>query len=79
MNKKPLWIATIALLGAFFTNTQVLADEECFGVVLAGDNECATNTNSCAGHSLEDGQTDAYITVPTGVCLKLVGGSLEPK
>lgn len=79
MNKKPLLIVSMALLGAFFTATQVSADEECFGVVLAGDNECATNTNACAGHSLEDGQTDAYITVPTGICLKLVGGSLEPK
>lgn len=78
MHKKTLSIAGIALLGAFAT-TPVVADEECFGVVLAGDNDCATSTNACAGHSLEDGQTDAYITVPNGMCLKLVGGSLEPK
>lgn len=79
MNKKPLLIAGVVALGTFFTATQVVAGEECFGVVLAGDNECSTSTNSCAGHSLEDGQSDAYITVPTGLCLKLVGGSLEPK
>lgn len=79
MNKKPLLIAGVVLLGTCFTATQATADEECFGIVLAGDNECSTSTNSCAGHSLEDGQTDAYITVPDGVCLKLVGGSLEPK
>lgn len=57
---------------------QALADEACYGVVLAGENECSTSTNACAGHSLEDGLKDAYIYVPNGICLKLVGGSLEP-
>ncbi|SMN12284.1 Putative signal peptide protein [uncultured Candidatus Thioglobus sp.] len=53
--------------------------EECYGIVLAGENDCATSLNVCAGHSLEDGQVDAYVDIPSGLCAKLVGGSLEPK
>ncbi len=56
-----------------------IAYEECYGVVKAGENECATKTSSCAGHSLADGQKDAYISLPNGLCAKLVGGSLEPE
>lgn len=51
--------------------------EKCYGVVKAGKNDCATKTSSCAGTSTEDGQTDAFIVVPAGLCEKLVGGSLE--
>lgn len=51
--------------------------EKCYGVVKAGKNDCATKTSSCAGTSTEDGQSDAFIAVPAGLCEKLVGGSLE--
>lgn len=53
--------------------------QECYGIVLAGANDCATSLNVCAGHSLEDGQKDAYVDLPNGLCEKLVNGSLEPK
>ncbi len=53
--------------------------EKCYGVVKAGQNDCQTNTSSCAGTSKVDGQGDAFIAVPEGTCDKLVGGSTEPK
>jgi len=53
--------------------------EKCYGVAKAGKNDCQTNTSSCAGTSTEDGQGDAWVMVPSGLCDKLVGGSLEPK
>ena len=53
--------------------------EKCYGVVKAGLNDCQTATNSCAGTVTQPKQADAWIYVPTGVCGKISGGSLEPK
>lgn len=53
--------------------------EKCYGVVKAGKNDCQTATSSCAGTSKRDGQTDAWIYVPSGACGRIVGGSLEAK
>lgn len=51
--------------------------EKCYGVAKAGKNDCKTLSNACAGHSMEDGQKDAFIALPKGTCERLVGGSLE--
>lgn len=53
--------------------------EKCYGVAVAGKNDCATATSSCAGTSKTDRQADAFIAVPKGTCAKISGGSLEPK
>ena len=53
--------------------------EKCFGVAASGQNDCQTATNSCAGTVTQPMQADAWIYVPTGVCGKISGGSLEPK
>ncbi|HSS86285.1 MAG TPA: DUF2282 domain-containing protein [Reyranella sp.] len=50
--------------------------EKCFGVAKAGKNDCQTATSSCAGTSKKDAQTDAWLSVPKGVCSKIAGGSL---
>lgn len=52
--------------------------EKCYGVAKTGKNDCKTLSNACAGHSMTDGQADAFIALPTGTCERLVGGSLEP-
>jgi uncharacterized membrane protein len=51
--------------------------EKCYGVAKAGKNDCQTANSSCAGTSKKDAQTDAWISVPKGVCEKLVGGKLS--
>jgi uncharacterized membrane protein len=51
--------------------------EKCYGVVKAGMNDCGTKANSCAGQATKDGA--GWITVPQGLCERLVGGSLKPK
>jgi len=53
--------------------------EKCFGVAASGQNDCQTATNSCAGTVTQPMTGDAWIYVPTGVCGKISGGSLEPK
>lgn len=50
--------------------------EKCFGIAKAGKNDCQTATSSCAGTSKKDAQTDAWLSVPKGVCEKIAGGKL---
>jgi len=52
--------------------------EKCYGVNLAGKNDCQTATASCAGSSTKDSDKAAFVVVPKGTCGKLAGGSLTP-
>ncbi len=52
--------------------------EKCYGVALAGMNDCQTATSSCAGSSTTDDDQAAFVIVPSGTCSKLTGGSTEP-
>jgi len=49
--------------------------EHCYGVAKAGKNDCAAAGHSCAGQSKKDMDKTSWISVPTGVCAKLSGGS----
>jgi uncharacterized membrane protein len=76
--KTTLTIAA-ALSTALLLAGQVQAQEpteKCFGIAKAGKNDCQTATSSCAGTSRKDAQTDAWLSVPMGVCAKIAGGSL---
>lgn len=54
--------------------------EKCYGVAVAGKNDCASaNNNSCAGMSKKASDGKAWVYVPAGTCTKIVGGSLAPK
>jgi uncharacterized membrane protein len=60
-------------LGAMAT-TPVLAQdmEKCFGVALAGENDCAAGPGTtCAGSSTVDYQGNAWKMVPAGTCLTM--------
>lgn len=54
--------------------------EKCYGVVKAGQNDCANaaGTHSCASQAVADGDGGEWVAVPAGTCAKLVGGSVEP-
>ena len=59
------------------------AVEKCYGVALAGKNDCAAGPGtSCAGTSKVDYQGDAWKLVPTGTCTDIETpsgpGSLTP-
>ena len=46
--------------------------EKCYGVALAGQNDCAAGAGtSCAGTSRIDYQGDAWKLVPKGTCLTM--------
>ncbi|MCY4496592.1 MAG: DUF2282 domain-containing protein [Rhodospirillaceae bacterium] len=73
--------ALAALLVAAPAATTLAADgdmEKCYGIAKAGQNDCAAGEGTtCQGTSTVDGQKNAWILVPAGLCDKLVGGSLE--
>ena len=85
-NDHLLSAAVIAALSLLAANAQAQTHpekptysfEKCYGVAKAGVNDCFTANNSCAGTSRQDAQKDAWIYIPKGTCLKLVGASLEP-
>jgi len=82
MNKSALLATAVAAaVGASLAAVPAAAAdkkmEKCFGVAKAGANDCTTATSSCAGTSTVDGQKDAWVLVPAGLCDRLVGGSKQ--
>ena len=78
MNTNRLAIAT-ALAAALVLPVAAQAQgnmEKCFGIAKAGKNDCQTANSSCAGTSKKDAQSDAWLSVPKGVCEKIAGGKL---
>ncbi len=53
--------------------------EKCYGIAKAGMNDCQTATAKCASSSTKDGQRDAFIFLPKGICSRIVGGNLTDK
>ncbi len=64
-----------ALTAALSATAQVAHAEEmekCFGVAMAGQNDCAAGEGTtCAGTSKVDYQGSAWSLVPTGTCLTM--------
>ena len=64
-------------MSAVATNASAAEMEKCYGVVKAGNNDCQTSNSACAGTSTADGQKDAWLLVPKGMCARLVNGNTE--
>ncbi len=79
-------IALTAAVSAGLTTTPVAAagaKEKCYGVSLAGKNDCAAGPGtSCAGTSTTDYQGNAWKYVDKGTCTSIKtpkgNGSLKP-
>ena len=74
--------AVAALALSVATNTasaQTGPKEKCFGVAMAGQNDCAAGPGTtCAGTSKVDWQGNAWKLVGHGLCTKM-GGSLTAR
>lgn len=58
-----------ALTATATTAVNAQAQEKCFGIALAGANDCAAGPGtSCAGTSKVDFQGNAWTLVPSGSC-----------
>ena len=65
-------LATALTLAGGHANAQSGAMEKCFGVSLAGQNDCATGPGtSCAGSSTVDYQGNAWTLVAAGTCAEI--------
>ncbi len=53
--------------------------EKCYGVNVAGKNDCSTRGHVCAGESTIANDPHSWIYVPVGTCAKIAGGSVTPK
>lgn len=67
-------VATSAL--AVEANAQSHKMEKCYGIVKAGQNDCAnaTGTHSCATLAKKDSDPGEWLLLPEGACAKIVGG-----
>ena len=89
MNARSLALAaaTLAALSAtttFAADDKAGATEKCYGVSLAGRNDCAAGAGTtCAGTSKVDYDAKAWKSVPKGTCTTMKTpkgmGTLEPK
>ena len=76
--------ATLAAALTFAAQAQAAGEmEKCYGVALAGQNDCAAGPGTtCAGTSTMDYQGNAWKLVPAGTCTTMETpngmGSLEP-
>jgi len=53
------------------------AQEKCYGIAKAGQNDCGTAKHTCAGKAKKDNASDEWKYVAKGTCEKL-GGKLRP-
>lgn len=61
--------AVASAVAGLATTASAAGDEKCFGVSLAGENDCAAGPGtSCAGTSTVDYQGNAWSLVPEGTC-----------
>ncbi len=64
--------ALAAALAAHATTAAAEDMEKCFGVALAGQNDCAAGAGTtCAGTSKADYQGNEWKLVPAGTCLTM--------
>ncbi|WP_238364769.1 DUF2282 domain-containing protein [Mesobacterium pallidum] len=64
--------ALAAALSAHVTTASAQAQEKCFGVSLAGENDCAAGPGTtCAGTSKVDYQGNAWTLVESGTCAEI--------
>lgn len=51
--------------------------EKCYGINVAGKNDCAEGAHSCAGQSTQARDTKSFVLLPAGDCSKIQGGSTK--
>ena len=51
--------------------------EKCYGISVAGKNDCAEGAHSCAGQATQARDTKSFVLLPAGDCSKIQGGSTK--
>lgn len=72
VTKAAIATAVASALAAFAAPAVAAENEKCYGVSLAGDNDCAAGPGTtCAGSSTVDYQGNAWTLVPAGTCMDI--------
>ena len=70
--------AIAAALASHATTASAAEQEKCFGVSLAGENDCAAGPGTtCAGTSTVDYQGNAWTLVDAGTCMDIELPAME--
>jgi uncharacterized membrane protein len=69
-------ILTLAGMAGTVEAKDKAANEKCYGIVKAGQNDCHAPGHSCAGSGTVDSDPAEWVMMPQGLCEKLVGASL---
>ncbi|MEM8972366.1 MAG: DUF2282 domain-containing protein [Pseudomonadota bacterium] len=69
-----------AASGALPATASVIETEQCYGISLAGKNDCKAGPGTtCAGSSKVDFQGNAWTLVPKGTCENLAWDKILPQ
>jgi uncharacterized membrane protein len=71
-----LAMAAMGATSAALAADQHANEEQCAGVIRAGQNDCATKSNACHGHVERDSDPMAWIYVPKGTCDRIAGARI---
>lgn len=52
--------------------------EKCYGINVAGKNDCAEGAHSCAGQATKARDGQSFVLLPAGDCSKIQGGTMRP-
>ncbi|PKY11510.1 hypothetical protein B1757_04675 [Acidithiobacillus marinus] len=81
--KRTLFAGVVVMAGAGFASTAWAGMMphgyvKCYGIARAHQNQCMSIGGITRGSAKTNGNPDAWLAVPKGVCMKIVGGSLTP-
>lgn len=86
--KKSTVVSALSLAGALatalsFSAPAFAANEACYGVAKAGQNDCKAGAHDCKGHSTVNYDGASFKMVPAGTCTSMKTpdgrpGSLKP-
>lgn len=74
-------VASLVAGGTFAADAPAPAGktENCYGIVKAGQNGCATAKHACSGMAAKDNLPDEWAEVPAGTCVQQGGTLKAPK
>lgn len=78
LSTSALALAVTAALGMASMPASAAGKEKCYGVALAGKNDCKAGPGTtCAGTSKTDNQGNAWKLVPAGTCVETASPTSE--
>jgi uncharacterized membrane protein len=80
MDKKLLIRSALAsmLVLSAVSAAQAANREQCYGIAMAGNNDCKAGNHNCAGQATVNKDPQSFKLVPAGSCVIQYGGATKP-